>query len=91
MQNNAIFKKRFSFKRMQKNNQKKNTRTFFQVPVLKHILMVKKRWHKKIIKYRFPLLFAVDTFCHFGPQILNLQMKKSIYGLKLSFCTNFKM
>ena len=27
------------------------------------------------LKYRFPSLFAVDTFRHFGPQILNWQIK----------------
>jgi len=41
------------------------------------------------LKYRFPSLFAVDTFRHFGPRILNLQIKSQFLTRKLSFLTNF--
>ncbi len=37
--------------------------------------------------YRFPLLFAIDTFRQFGPRILNLQIKSPFLTRKLSFRT----
>ncbi len=40
--------------------------------------------------YRFPS-FAVDTFCHFGPRILNLQIKSPFLTRILSFLTILTM
>jgi hypothetical protein len=39
--------------------------------------------------YRFPLKFAVDSFLHFGPRILNSQIKSQILTRKLLFWTTF--
>ena len=39
--------------------------------------------------YRFPSLFLVDTFRHFGPQILNSQIKRQFLTMKMLFWTNF--
>ncbi len=39
----------------------------------------------KTIKYRFSLLFALDTFCHFEPRILNSQIKSTFLSEILSF------
>ncbi len=41
--------------------------------------------------YRFPSLFAVDTFRHFGPRILNSQIKSPFLTEKLLFWTIFPM
>ncbi len=40
-------------------------------------------------EYRFPLLFAVDIFRHFGPRILNLHVKNPFLNEILSFLNNF--
>ncbi len=37
--------------------------------------------------YRFPTLFVEDTFRHFGPLILNLQIKSPFLTRKVSFCS----
>ena len=41
--------------------------------------------------YRFPLLFAVDTFSHLWPRILNSHITSPFLTRKLSFLTNFEM
>ena len=40
---------------------------------------------------RFPSLFAVATFRHYGQRILNAQIKRPFLTRKLSFWTNFEM
>ncbi len=40
-------------------------------------------------EYRFPSLFAVDRDRHFGPRILNSQIKSPILTEKLLFWTFF--
>ncbi len=39
--------------------------------------------------YRFPSLFAVDTFHHFGPQILKLQIKSPFFTGKICILDYF--
>jgi hypothetical protein len=41
------------------------------------------------LQYRFPSLSAEDTFCHFGPRILNSQIKKSIFNWKIVILDHF--
>ena len=41
--------------------------------------------------YMFLSLFAVDTFRHFGPRILNMQIQSPFLTRNLSYLTNFEM
>jgi len=43
------------------------------------------------LQYRFPSLFAVDTFRHFGPWILNSQIKSPFLTRKLPFWSILSM
>ena len=52
-------------------------------------LMLVYRSHFKHTAYRFPSLFAVDMFRHFGPRILDSQINSPFLTRKLTFWTNF--
>jgi hypothetical protein len=41
------------------------------------------------IQYRFPSLFAIDMFRHFGLQILNLLVKKFIFDWEIAILNHF--
>ncbi len=55
-------------------------------PIWSIKMFVNHRVHyNRVSLYRFPSLFAVDTFRHFGPRILNSQIKSPYLTGKLSF------